>query len=548
MATNYGAQIFNNAISSLASQQAVIANISSNIANVNTEGYARRSLQLQTRVTNGRAAGFTVGNGVEVGEINRINDQFLRALVRDGHADSESYGIQQEFLERVESLFSLSGDKETIGTTLTGFFAAVDDLSLNPASIELRAEFIERAKDLTNAISQTFKSIAELQDECDRRIATEIESVNSLTEQIAGLNSIIASREGTGSVAADERDKRDMLIERLSEKISFDMVETSDGSVTISLSSGFPLVSGPNHRDIELTKTPSFAGATMPQSLSGGVLNHIVYDYDQSGASPAHIDLTKVLQEGGGSIGGLLQVRGYNDVSNTGPFTADGPLVEVAERVEAITQQLLTTVNQTYLGADEDSGTVGWQPSSADLDGNPPSTYGLFSFAFSGNPDANADGLPNDLSYANHGVYNYSSILDVAFTDPRRVAAALDTDAVEGSTAFAEGDNRNLIALSNLNTTDMTFNIGSGFNLTSTLSDAYNETVGKVGNLKIRADINAAVATDNLDTAQNRLDEITGVSLDEEFTGLIKFQKAYEANAKLIQIATNLMDQIMSML
>jgi len=545
MGANYGAQIFNNAVSSIAAQQAVIGNISSNISNVNTEGYARRAIHLQTRVTTGRSGGFSVGNG----ELTRISDQFLSGLVRDASADSEAYGVEDEFLGRLEQLFSLSGERNTVGSTLTEFFTAVDNLSLNPASIELRAELVERSQDLVTTIKETYNSIAELQDEADRRLSTEIDNVNSLTAQIADLNGLISAREGSGNVAADERDKREMLLERLAEKIGFEMVETSDGSVTISLSSGFPLVSGSNSRDIDLTTTPSFSTGTMPQSLNGGILSHAVYDYDP-GAGFAHIDLTEILQTAGGTIGGLITVRGFNDITNSGPFTADGSLVEAAQRVEAIAQNLLTAVNQEYLGPDEDSVTIGWQPSATDLDGNQPSVYGLFSFAYTGVRDTDGNGLPDDLGFANHGVYNYSSILQLTSTDPRDIAAGRDLDpTTDANITWAEGDNQNLLALSAYQTTEMTFSVGGSYSLTgATFSDAYNETVGRVGNLKVRASINASVANDNLDTARNRKDEVTGVSLDEEFTNLIKYQKAYEASAKLIRVARDLMDQLVSIL
>ncbi|MDC0357661.1 flagellar hook-associated protein FlgK [Oligoflexia bacterium] len=271
---NYGAQIFNNAISSLAAQQAVIANTSSNITNVNTEGYARRSLHLQTRVSYGKGSGFSVGNGVEIGELARVSDTFLNGVVRDATSDSEGYAIQQEFLKRVESLFSLSGEQNTIGSTLTDFYTAVDNLSADPASIELRSELVARAQDLTTTIKQTYDGLANLQDEADQRLVNEVSIVNNLTAQIAQLNGLISGREGNGNVAADERDKRDLLLQSLAEKIGFEMVEASDGSVMISLASGFPLVSGPNSRNLEFTNTLPPAPPHATFTLRWGFKSH----------------------------------------------------------------------------------------------------------------------------------------------------------------------------------------------------------------------------------------------------------------------------------
>ncbi|MDC0357660.1 hypothetical protein OAO01_02510 [Oligoflexia bacterium] len=288
----------------------------------------------------------------------------------------------------------------------------------------------------------------------------------------------------------------------------------------------------------------------MPPSLSGGVLSHIVYDYDP-GPGSAHIDLTQILKAGSGSIGGLLSIRGYNDPNNGAAygtaFLADGPLVEIASRVETIATELLQTVNQIYLGPDEDGGTPGHQASSTDLDGGQPAVYGLFDFAFAGAKDSDGFGDANDIG-THLGVNNYSSLLQLTTTDPRKVAAGLDLDpGTTGNITWAQGDNRNLMALSATQFQTMNFGVGNHA-LNATFGDAYNETVGTVGNFRVRADLNKSVATNNLDTARNRRDEISGVSLDEEFTSLIKFQKAYEASAKLIRIASELMDQLVNLI
>ncbi|RME58160.1 MAG: flagellar hook-associated protein FlgK, partial [Candidatus Dadabacteria bacterium] len=533
------------AVSALSAQQAIIAATSTNIANVNTEGYTRRVLELKTRISGGSSTSLNIGSGVDIGAVKRVSDEFINKVLRGAISDKFNTSLQSDFLSRLEDVFNLTGDLTTVGTAITDFFSAIDDLSVNPASIELRANMIERGQDLVNAIKTAYNTIASLQTEADNRLVDEIASVNSLTSQIAQLNGLIATRESNGQVAADERDRRDLLLQQLSEKISFDMVETSNGSVTISLKNGFTLVSGTTARELELTASPSFASGSLPPSLEGGVLRYIVFDYGSSGSS-AHVDLTQTLKDGSGTIAGLLQVRGYNDPSNTSAFDADGPLVEIASRLEAITRELLTTFNQTYLGPDRDSGTAGHQPSSGDLDGNSPSVYGFFTFDYSGTKDADSNGLPDDLDNLN--IDNFSSILDLTSTDPRDIAAALDlSGGPPNAASFAEGDGRNLTALSALQDTSLSFSAGS-YSFTGTFNEVYNETVSKVGNLKSKADLDAKLAEDHLTTTQNRRDAFSGVSLDEEFSRLIQFQRVFEANARVIRTAADLLQQIVGIL
>lgn len=563
--TNFGAKIFNNAVSSLSAQQAVIANAANNIANVNTEGYARRVVDLQTRLGSS-INGLNIGNGVEVGGILRVNDAFLEGLTLSATSVANQNEVVRDMLGRVEDLFSLTGDTLTIGSALTDFFASLDNLSMDPASIELRSDVIERANDLTSTISSTYNTIAALQTEADDRIANELNVVNGLLEQISDMNSLIAAKEsgGTSGAAADERDRRSVLMEDLAERISFDSVEGPDGAVMISLSNGFPLVSGPNFRPLELSTSPSFVAGSLPPSLEGGVLGSVVYDYD-SGAGQAHLDLTATLASGGGSIGGLLQLRGVNDPANTSAFDATGSLVEVASQIEAITRDLLIGFNQTYVNYpnDADAGTGGFQSGSIDLDGNSANatnTFSFFSMSYSGVVEDPGKGaadfgapLASDLTYImnNSGgtVTNFSSILTLAISDPREIAAGRVATLPFVPTP-EPGDNTNLEALSVFqsgNRDFSTYGVGS-YTLVASYDQAYNQMVGRVGNIKARADLDYSVSETNLNTMKTRRDEISSVSLDEEFTQLIRFQKAFEANARMIRIGSELFDTITQLL
>lgn len=548
--TNYSAKILNNATGSLAAQQAVIAATSNNIANVNTPGYSRRVVELQTRTSRTEGSGVNVGSGVEVGRLNRLTDSFLQRLVRESGGDQAYYQVQSDLLKRVDAMFSLTGDQPTIGSALTSFFGAVDDLTADPSSITLRAAVIDKGNDLVSIIKTTYNTIASVQDEANQRVGNEIQSVNSLTAQIAEMNNRIRANERTGNVDADDRDQRDVLLEGLSKKLDVNVLELPDGTVNVSLANGFALVTGGESRDLGFTSSPSFSTSPNPTGLSGSNLGFIVYDYSGGSGVPAHIDLTSVIGNGGGSIGGLLALRGIDSPSNTSAFQVDGTLVQAASRVEAITRQLLTAINRSYLGPDQDPAP-NYQPSAADLDGHTATfynatdhAYNLFTFQSSGTKDADGNGLPDDLDSLS--IDNYSSRLQFAVTDPRRLAAALNSGTF-GVPVYAPGDGRNMEALSALKDASYTFSKGS-FSTTGTFGDAYAEAVGFIGNTTEGVTTQASVAAQALTTAQNSRDEVSGVSLDEEFSSLIKFQKAYQASAKMMKVADTMLDTIVGLI
>jgi flagellar hook-associated protein 1 FlgK len=546
--TNFGAKILNNSVSALAAQQAVIATTANNIANVNTPGYVRRQAQLETR-PGSISTGIDVGNGVQVGDVARISDQFLESLVRGASGTMNQDQIKSDYLARINALFDLTGKQATIGSSFNEFFSAVNQVAANPSSLELRSNLISRGEELTTAISSTFQTIATVQTELDQRLANEINEVNNLTTQIAAINVKVAQRESGGVTAADERDQRDVLLNRLAEKVSFQLVETSDGMVNISTLDGFPLVNAGTSRNLAVTTSPSFAPGALPPSLSGGTLSYVVFDYGSGGGAPSHVDLTRTLKNGGGVIGGILQLRGYNAVTNTSAFQADGDLVAMAARIEAMTRTLLTSVNQTYLGGDENGGVAGLQPSSGDLNGNTPAVFGLFDFSFTGTKDVDGDGVPEltDLTGLTPSVDNFSSRLRFGVTNPASFAAARDANATVGATSFPQGDGRNAAAIAALRTSTLTFSTGS-YSQNTTFDNAYNGLVSYVGNATSTATLNLNVAKANFSAAANRRDEVSGVSLDEEFAALIKYQRAFQASAKMISAAKDIFDQITNLI
>lgn len=544
---NFGAKILNNAVGSLSTQQAMIAATSNNIANVNTPNYARRQVEVQARVNSGSDGSFAVGSGVEVAQVRRVVDDFLDRLHVSTTSDSSGAKVVSDFMGRVDELFNLTGDVPTIGSTMTDFFSAINDLSADPSNIPLRTNVLNKADAVVSSIRATYGAIAALQQEANQRLTGEVQAVNALIGQIAELNAAISSREGIGGFAADERDRRDFVVLKLAEKIGIQTQEQKDGSLTVSLPGGFSLVSGTVSRPLEVTNAPSFSTGNLPPSLAGPALSHIVYDFDP-GAGAAHIDLTPRLLGAGGTIGGILAVRGYNEPANTSAFEAGGPLIEIAARVEGLARNLLTTFNAEYLGPDRLSGTAGFQPSSGDLNGNvPTAAFALFNVTGSTSLDTNGNGIPESVDLDGSGIDNFASILNLAVTQPRLLAAARDQSGGAATPVFPPGDGSNMVALAALQSSAGTFAAGS-YSFSGSYNDAYGELVGHVGNIGSRARLSASVADDTMVAARSRREEVSGVSLDEEFTSLIKFQKVYEASARLIRIADELLEQVVNLI
>lgn len=102
------------------------------------------------------------------------------------------------------------------------------------------------------------------------------------------------------------------------------------------------------------------------------------------------------------------------------------------------------------------------------------------------------------------------------------------------------GDTRNIAALGELQTRNI-FNGG-----TATLQSSYAQMVSEVGNKTREVQINAAAGNAQLAQAQGAQADVSGVNLDEEATNLIKYQQAYQAASKVMQIAGTIFDSLLS--
>lgn len=544
---NFTSKILGNSVSAMTAQQALLANSSNNIANVNTPGYTRREIDIQTRADPMAVDGvLRIGSGVQLGEIRRITNEFLEGSLRSAIAKQGKAEVRNEYLGRLENVFNLSGSGLTIGSALNDFFSSVNQISRDPSDLGLRLDVLQRGQDLVTAISTSYKSIADAQNELDQRVYQEVDSINSITRDLAALNNLIAQREAAGISAVDERDQRDLVMGKLAGKVSFKTLELPNGMMNYYLENGFPLVSETTARQLSVTPTPSFSIGNLPPSLSGGALGYVTFNYGGEGA-PAHLDLTQIVKNGEGTLAGVLQLRGYADVSNTSPFEADGELVQMASRIEAITRTLLTSVNQAYLGPDEHPGTGIYEPSSADLNGNPPPVFGLFDFTFSGVKDVDGDGLPTLSDLSATGIPSFSRLLTLGFSTPAEFAAARDLNPTGGVLTVAPGDGRNAQAVAEIRTQPQSFLLGN-ISFIGTFDEFYNTSVSTVGNIKAAAQTEYEVARLAYTVASVKRDEFSSVSLDEEFANVIKFQKAFQASARMIRTASELIDTIVGLL
>ena len=459
---------------SLQNSQTALQTTAHNVANKSTEGYSRQRVDLTTNEPIGEGK-TRIGMGARAGVVTRTTNQFLeKQIEREGNLSS-FYTARSEMLGRVESVYNEQVNKG-LNHSLGNYFNSWRELSNNPESLATRTQVKESADFLAKDFQSVHRQLTDIQSDADYRITSKVAEINALTKEIASLNEKIQTVEISGVPANDERDRRDVLLKHLGEKINIRYAESKDGQLTITAGNTAVLVSGYSHRALEVAPTAARDG-----KREGNL--DIFYRANPDGTAA---NVTK--QMTGGEIGGLLDVR-------------DNVVNKFLGSMDEIAYTIADETNRAHAVGYDRQGRTG----------------NLFF-------DAPAD------------VYDASANLKVSdevLGDVSRIATA--------GIADAPGDNRIANMMSNLQYKPM-FNDGE-----STVDDYYNSLVGKIGIETQRANSSDESQKDILGQLKNLRESISGVSVDEEMTKMIEFQKAFDASARLVRTADEMMDTVLNL-
>ncbi|MFQ6009167.1 MAG: flagellar hook-associated protein FlgK, partial [Candidatus Zixiibacteriota bacterium] len=215
----------------LLAHQTSLQTIGHNIANVNTPGYSRQRVQISATLPEQSTIG-SIGSGVQVTDIRHVRDLFLGEQLRKEYKALGQWSYKEKILSQIEVFFAEPNDN-TLSDLLNGFWDAWSDLSTDPSSTNHRIALIEQTNLLTNGFHELANRLNSLRDAVDRDVVITVNDINRLTSEIARLNGQIRVRELGNERANDLRDRRDQLLDELSELIDVNTIEQDNGEVLV---------------------------------------------------------------------------------------------------------------------------------------------------------------------------------------------------------------------------------------------------------------------------------------------------------------------------
>jgi flagellar hook-associated protein 1 FlgK len=437
----------------LLAQQRLLDTTGHNIANASTKGYSRQEAALVASpalnipaggVASG--AGAHLGSGVDVQSFRRIRDQFVDLQYRGQNTNLGEWKARSTALDRAEGALSEPGENG-INQQLSEFWDAWADLANANGTDRAAAiqNVIEKGTALADAFTTVRGEIVQVKDQTYAEYADLARPASAgdpggeiaqVATEIAQLNDTIKRFMTAGDVPNDLLDRRDLLLDQLSEYGQVSVEAQNDGTVNVSF------------------VDKAAAGTTYP----------IVTGSAATWAGPPAGDAWSP----GGRLGGLL------DVAKPG-----GALDGYLTTLDTIASNLVTAVNGAYGGTFFDAGAG---PAAATID---------VSAALLANPQSLTPGS----------------------------GAAGSTDLALAVSKLRDG---------------------------ASVDQPYRAFVAKVGSDVREAGRQADNAQVLTDAVENRRQSVSGVSMDEEMSNLVRFQRSYQASARAMSTLDEMLDVLIN--
>ncbi|GAB6069732.1 flagellar hook-associated protein FlgK [Thiomicrorhabdus hydrogeniphila] len=561
---------------------------SHNVANVSTDGYSRQRAEISSSAN--------VGGGSSVTSIERINADYLQSQLINSNSILSRYDSQVSLSNQVEGV--IAGNDSGVQEFMQSFFDSLQNLANNPTSSTGRQLVLDDASSLSSHIENLTSVLNDTQDQVNNQITGLTTEINNHLETIQKINAQVANSINNSQQAPNDLlDERDQAVMELSQYIDIKSSENSDGQVDVFLSDGgLPLLADnkivplkadlSEYKDenrVELYMTVNGTTQVVSDRITGGELGGVL-DFRTNMLDQAQNDL-------GVTLNGLVasmnwqNYQGYDANDQPGgnlfePLSIDGVLASenntedgsnisvsfnpnqgVSEPPYTLPEAGTYADKQTYLdNAMSQIGEFASREYEIKADGTGYKFYDkntqeeLTPTSVSGDI-YQLDGLSFDLS-ANTNVDGDSFLVKphqeilqnfaVAMTDEKSLATrGQSPDPADTTpTPAGDGDNVNIANMASLQSAKLLFS-DEGGNATETLLGGYSKMASNVGMYVRSSEIQQSAQSNVYDQLVQQNDSISGVSLDEEATNLVKYQQAYEAASQIISTSQSLFQTLL---
>jgi flagellar hook-associated protein 1 FlgK len=319
-------QALSTAMSGLRANQTALSLVSSNVANAETPGYVRKTVnQVQT------AAGG--GGGVQTIGVNRTLDEYIQAQLRTETSGASYASTRASFLNKLQSIYGDPDSASTLEATFNALTSALQALSTSPDSQSARIGVVNAAQSMAQQLNATSQGIQGLRNSAELGLTNSVAMANNALTQIASINRQLQGSAGQSAATAAMLDQRDQYVTQLSQLMDVRVVPGNGDQVSVYTMSGVQLVGGSDAATLMFnaqgTVTPETQWNADPAKSSLGSIS-ITY------ANGGSIDLVSSGSIRSGAIAAYLELR-------------DRSLVQAQTQVDQLAAAMASALSDTTI-------------------------------------------------------------------------------------------------------------------------------------------------------------------------------------------------------
>jgi flagellar hook-associated protein 1 len=320
------------ALNGLQATQQGLSLVADNVANANTPGYVKKTLQLSNTVA--------AGNGVQVVGISRELDQMVQQQLRTELAGGNYASAINDFYTQLDQTFGTPGGADALDTLYNNFTASLNSLTASPNSVAAQGDVLNQAQVLTQHLNQMSGDVQQLRSQAESAISAGVTRVNQLLQDIAQVSNKITGSSGADAASAALLDQRDKDITELSGLMDVRVVSTGNNGISIFTASGVSLYDG-QAAQLSFDARPALAAgstySTDPSKDTAGTISLVT-------PNGSAIDLIGSNAIRSGTIAADIEMR-------------DSVLPQVQTQLDEVASTLsLSLSNRTVQGAPATSG------------------------------------------------------------------------------------------------------------------------------------------------------------------------------------------------
>lgn len=487
--------MLNTSSGGMRAQQIALQTTSHNLTNMNTPDYSRQRVTMSTAFSQSMAGIGQLGTGVQISGVIRVSDEYIMGQLQNELSSLTQHENISEVMGQLEAIFN-EPSKSGISQQISDFFVSWGNLGSSSEIKTSKTMVVKQTETLIDTVNHLANQIDSLGKDTVKQIEQEIKDFNAVAEQLKSLNDQIFNATVKGEHPNDLYDSQDRLVGQLKD-IAGVNVEKRDkyGRIMVSLN-------GPKDVDGNLPKV-DIVTANGVEKLSADIAaDDIVNIRFTVGDPEVEVELNK------GSI------KGFHEAAKE--------VVNKGKELDNFIGKFATAVN--FIATD-----AGNQPDNAifDIESIKSAKDIKVNQKLIDNPEKLIVGKDFDSPVAGDGSRAK------AISDLQHVA--LNFSSTETISKFEESlkFNQDSLTIENQEGGASIFN-------------HYNDIITDMGIIKQQADNMVTNQSDLVALLEQRHESISGVDLNEEIVDMIRFNSAYQANARVISTINEMLDTLIN--